>query len=157
MADKAIERMTINATPERCFAVATDFERYPEWAADLKEATVVDRDDQGRPRTVAFRAAAMGHSARYRLRYEYEGAPRCLSWVLVQGDIMRRLDGEYTFEPGAEPGTTEVTYELQVELIVPIPGFVKRRAEGKIIHAALRELKRQAESGAPDHAGHPSR
>jgi hypothetical protein len=35
---------------------------------------------------------------------------------------------------------------LEVDLIVPIPGFVKRRAEGKIMGTALRELKKRVES-----------
>ena len=57
---------------------------------------------------------------------------------------MRRLDGHYLFEP--RNGATYVTYELTVELVVPIPGFVKRRAEGKIMGTALRELKKHVES-----------
>jgi ribosome-associated toxin RatA of RatAB toxin-antitoxin module len=145
MADRAFERMTIAASPEACFAVATDFERYPEWAADVKEAVVGERDEQGRGTQVTYRVAAMGRSARYTLRYDYSRAPSELSWVLEQGDIMRRLDGHYLFAP--EGDDTDVTYELDVELIVPIPGFVKRRAEGKIIGTALRELKKRVESG----------
>ena len=31
-----------------CSTSLLDFEAYPEWASDLKEATVVDRDDEGR-------------------------------------------------------------------------------------------------------------
>ena len=37
-------------------------------------------------------------------------------------------------------------YELEVELVVPLPGFVKRRAELKIMHTALRELKARVEA-----------
>jgi hypothetical protein len=59
---------------------------------------------------------------------------------------MRVLDGSYTFE--AQGGGTLVTYHLEVDLIVPIPGFVKRRAEGKIMGTALRELKKFVESEA---------
>jgi hypothetical protein len=40
-----------------------------------------------------------------------------------------------------------VTYTLVVDLKVPIPGFVKRRAEGHILHAAIRDLKSRVESG----------
>jgi hypothetical protein len=36
-------------------------------------------------------------------------------------------------------------YHLTVELVVPLPGFVKRRAESKIMHNALRELKAHVE------------
>ena len=144
MADKATERLTIAAPPQRCFDVAVDFERYPEWAADIKEAKVLERDAEGRGTQVAYRAAAMGKSTRYTLGYDYGEAPRQLSWRLLEGDIMRRLDGTYTFD--AADGGTDVTYSLEVELVVPFPGFVKRRAEGKIMGTALRELKKWVES-----------
>jgi ribosome-associated toxin RatA of RatAB toxin-antitoxin module len=146
MAEQATERKRIGAPPERCFEVAADFERYPEWARDVKEAVVVERDAEGRGLRVAYRAGAMGHSARYTLRYHYGEDPLRISWALEEGDIVRRLDGEYLFEPEVGDGdATDVTYRLQVELAVPLPGFVKRRAEGKIVSTALDELQRRVE------------
>ena len=59
MAERATEQITIDAPPSRIFDVALDFERYPEWAADIKESTVLERDEEGRGNLVAFRAAAM--------------------------------------------------------------------------------------------------
>ena len=56
---------------------------------------------------------------------------------------MRVVDGAYDFAP--EGAGTRVTYSLQIELIVPLPGFVKRRAEVRILHT-LKELKTRAES-----------
>jgi hypothetical protein len=141
--EKATERIRIAAAPEDCFAVALDFERYPEWAADIKDVTVLDRDAEGRGTRVSYRAAAMGRSAHYVLAYTYDESPLAMRWVLDQGDIMRRLDGDYVFEPA--DGGTEVTYRLVVELVVPLPGFMKRRAESKIMGTALRELKRRVE------------
>jgi hypothetical protein len=144
MADQATERMTILAPRARCLDVVLDFEHYPVWAADVKEAAVLERDAEGRGIRVGYRVAAMGRSARYTLAYDYTGLPREISWVLVESDIMRRLDGHYVFnEVGPD---TDVLYELTIELVVPLPGFIKRRAEGKIIGTALRELKRQVES-----------
>ena len=145
MPDQATERTTIDASPDRVFEVALDIEKYPEWARDVKEAVVVERDGDGRPLRVQFRAAAMGHSARYALRYDHSDSPRTLAWVLEQGDIVRRLDGEYVFEPDDGTGGTDVTYHLVVELAVPLPGFIKRRAESKIMTTALDELKRRCE------------
>ena len=66
MPDQATEQLTIDAPPERCFEVVVDYERYPEWAADVKEAHVLERDEDGRGRRVAFRTAAMGQSRRRR-------------------------------------------------------------------------------------------
>jgi ribosome-associated toxin RatA of RatAB toxin-antitoxin module len=142
MAEQATQRTTIAAPPERCYEAVIDFERYPSWARDIKEARVVQRDDEGRGVEVAYRAAAMGRSTSYTLRYDYDGAPERVAWKLLRGDLTRQLDGVYVFEPlEDDPDSTEVTYHLTVELVVPLPGFVKRRAEARIMHTALRDLK----------------
>ena len=149
MTDQATQRAIIHASPAQCYAVAGDFERYPEWAHDLKHATVLTRDDNGRGSEVEFRAAAMGRSTTYVLRYNYGSNPLRLSWRLMRGDLMTRLDGEYEFTPvPGDPDSTEVTYYLVVDLAVPLPGFVKRRAEARIVHTALGELKAAAEAAA---------
>lgn len=142
MADEATKRTVINASPARVWDVLTDFDSYPTWAHDLKSATVVSRDAEGRPRDVAFRAAAMGRSTSYTLCYDYDGAPHVLAWGLVEGDITRKLDGSYQLQPlDEDPNRTEVTYHLEVDLVMPLPGFVKRRAEARIMSAALRHLR----------------
>lgn len=146
MADQAREHTTIEAPVQLCFDVLTDFERYPEWAGDLKEVTVVERDAEGRAVVVEFRAAAMGRSTTYRLRYDYSGAPHRLSWRLESGDIQRELDGAYELRPAeGRPDHTEIGYELSIDLIMPIPGFIKRRAETRILKTALDELKARVE------------
>jgi hypothetical protein len=152
VAEQAKEETTIEAPVEECFATLTDFERYPEWAGDLKEAKVIERDGHGRALVVEFRAAAMGRSTTYRLRYDYSDAPNRLGWQLDSGDIERELDGAYLLQPSeTDPGTTEVSYELAIDLIMPIPGFVKRRAEARILKTALDELKARVERTlAPD-------
>ncbi|HLI16565.1 MAG TPA: SRPBCC family protein [Acidimicrobiales bacterium] len=141
------EHLVIAGTPARCFAVVTDFERYPEWVADIKEVHVLERDDAGRACVVSFRAGAFGRSTHYVLAYDYSRAPDVVSWVQKEGDLTNRLDGSYRFAAIGE-GHTEVSYELTVELRVPLPGFVKRRAEGHILHAAIRDLKSRVESSA---------
>lgn len=146
MADTTSERMLVNGSLERCYSVVADFERYPEWVGDLKSVEVIERDAENRPVAVAFRAAAFGRSTSYTLEYDYSDAPNVLAWVQRSGNLTSLLDGCYRFEV-VDSGTTEVTYELSVGLKVPLPGFVKRRAEGHIIHAAVRDLKKRVEAG----------
>ncbi len=145
MAEQATEHTTVSAPPERCYAVVTDIERYPEWAADIKHVEVRSRDAQGRPVECAFRAAAFGRSTSYTLRYDYSDAPHALAWRLTEGDITTKLDGRYVFD-AAHGGGTDVTYHLEVELRVPIPGFIKMRAASRIMSTALRELKVRVEA-----------
>lgn len=147
MAEQATEHTSVTASPERCFAVVADIERYPEWAADIKDVTVLDRDAEGRPLDVTFRAAAFGRSTSYTLSYDYAQAPRVLAWRLTHGDITTKLDGSYVFD-SAEGGGTDIVYHLEVELRVPIPGFIKMRAQSRIMSTALRDLKARVESSA---------
>ena len=146
MAEQATERMVVSASPARCFEVSADLASYPSWAADIKSVTIDERDAEGRPSVVTFRAAAFGRSTSYTLAYDYSEAPKAVSWRLTKGDITTKLDGSYLFE--AAEGGTDVTYHLEVELRVPIPGFIKMRAQSRIMTTAMRDLKARVESSA---------
>jgi uncharacterized protein YndB with AHSA1/START domain len=146
MAESATQTITIDAPAAECFAIVTDFEHYSEWAHDVKEAVVKERDHLERATEVEFRASALGRSTHYTLHYDYSDAPERLAWKLVKGDIMRACDGAYVFTPSDnEPASTHVEYQLSIELVVPLPGFVKRRAEVRILNT-VKELKTRAES-----------
>ena len=147
MTETASERIRVEAPAERCWDVAVDYESYPEWVRDVREAKVIERDPEGRGKRVEYRAAALGKSVRYVLEYDYSEAPESFSWKLVEGDMLRRLDGTYKFEPQG-PTSTRVHYDLAVDLAVPLPGLVKRRAAGLIMGSALKELKKQVEAVA---------
>ncbi len=144
MADEAHERIHIDAPVDVCFDLATDFEGYPAWTSDVKHARVVERGPDGRSARADFRAAALGRSVRYVLDYDLSDAPRSFSWQLVEGDMLRALEGRYTFDDVDEG--TDVTYDLSVDLAMPLPGLVKRRAAGRIVSAALQDLKHAAEA-----------
>ena len=144
MAETATETITIAAPHDPVWAIATDLERYPEWAHDVKDVVITARDENGRPSQVEFRTSALGRSTHYTLQYDYAEAPGALAWTMVKGDIQRSIEGAYHFTPTDDGGTT-VQYDLAIELVVPLPGFVKRRAERRILNA-IRELKAFAEA-----------
>ncbi|MEK7292505.1 MAG: SRPBCC family protein, partial [Actinomycetota bacterium] len=60
MVDSGSDTTIIAASPEHCFSIASDFEKYPEWAHDVKEAKVLERDSLGRATSVEYRASALG-------------------------------------------------------------------------------------------------
>src|ERR1043165_3510624 len=99
MADEARESIYVDASPERCYAVAIDYERYPEWATDVKEVEVVERDDEGRGTSVKYKISAMGQTIGYKLGYDYSDAPAGFSWKLEKAQVLSQLDGVYRFDP----------------------------------------------------------
>jgi hypothetical protein len=86
----------------------------------------------------------LGKSIRYVLEYDYADAPTSFSWHFVEGDMLKALDGTYRFEAEGD-ASTRVHYALAVEIGVPLPGLLKRRAAGLIMGSALKELKKQVE------------
>jgi len=147
MGDHAEETVVIDAPPQACFDVICDFVSYPEWARDIKSVDVTRTDDDQRGGLVSYRAAAMGRSTSYELEYFYGSNPLRVGWRLVTGDLLKRLDGHYVFAPlDGDATRTQVLYELDAELIVPMTGFVKRRAESRIMRTALEDLRKRVEA-----------
>lgn len=140
--------MVVSAPLHTCFDVGIDVAAYPDWVENIFAVEVSSKDEQGRVATARFEARGLGRSTRYELSYDLSQAPRLILWSLVTGDLTDGIDGHYRFDDITErPGMplTEVTYDLTVDLAVPLPGFVKRRAEDKIVQAALHRFKLRAE------------
>jgi carbon monoxide dehydrogenase subunit G len=144
MAERTEGSIEIEATREEILETIADFESYPGWAEGIRSATVLHRDDRGRGTEVAFEFAAMGFTARYTLVYDYADDDSGVSWTTKEASgAVRDVSGEYVLD--ALNGDTEVTYRLAVDLAVPVPGFVKRRADRAATRSALEGLKRRVE------------
>jgi hypothetical protein len=73
----------------------------------------------------------------------YDWKPDAVSWKLVEGQLLKAMDGSYVLTPNGS-GTT-VTYTLRVDLNMPLIGMFKRKAEKTIIDGALKGLKKRVE------------
>ena len=71
-------------------------------------------------------------------------SPAAFSWTLVEGEMVRAIDGTYRFD--ADDDGTRVSYDLAIDPSIPLPGFLKRRTAGMIVSTALKELKKEVES-----------
>jgi ribosome-associated toxin RatA of RatAB toxin-antitoxin module len=133
------------AAPAEVMAVIADFDAYPDWVGNLEEVEVLARDRRQRGTRVAFRLRTPVLTAAYTLAYRYAPRDEGVSWRYVEGTL-QDLTGSYALEPTGD-GATRVTYRLDVELGMPLPGLVKRQAAKQIVRSALSDLKRRVESG----------
>jgi hypothetical protein len=145
MPDESTQSITIDADPSAVMAVIADFPNYPRWAGTVKNAEVVEIGEYGRARRVLFTLDAGIVRDSYELVYDWTGDER-VEWQLVSGQMMRAQHGSYTLTSSG-PARTHVTYTLSVELIIPMLGQLKRKAERVVMDTALKELKRRVESG----------
>jgi ribosome-associated toxin RatA of RatAB toxin-antitoxin module len=149
MADSSTQSITIDAPPDRIASVICDFARYPEWVSAVRKAEVIEEYEDGYASQVRFLIDAGVVSDEYTLKYEYAEDISRIEWQLVEPSRMqRRQDGSYDIELNND-GTSTVTYTLEVELALALPGMFKRQAEKVIMDTALRDLKRRVESTAP--------
>ena len=143
MADQTSSTIVIDAPPAEVMAAIADFAAYPEWAQGVHTAEVRETLPDGRAKEVYFEIEATPIKDSYTLGYDWNG-DESVTWTLVSGKMMKRLDGAYVLRPSG--GGTEVTYRLAVELGIPMIGMLKRKAEKVIIDTALKGLKKRVES-----------
>ncbi|MFF4080272.1 SRPBCC family protein [Streptomyces sp. NPDC087218] len=145
MAEHTSSSITIEAAPADVMGVISDFDRYPEWTGEVKEAEVLSTDDQGRAEKVRLVLDAGAIKDDHTLAYTWTGDHE-VSWTLVKSQMLRAIDGSYVLAPlGGD--RTQVTYRLTVDVKIPMLGMIKRKAEKVIIDRALAGLKKRVESG----------
>ncbi|MGP3631895.1 SRPBCC family protein [Streptomyces sp. 24-1644] len=143
MAEHTSSSIMIEAAPADVMGVIADFDRYPEWTGEVKQAEVLAGDDRGRAEQVRLVLDAGAIKDDHVLAYTWTGENE-VSWTLVKSQMLRALDGSYTLVPVGD--RTEVTYRLAVDVKIPLLGMIKRKAEKVIIDRALAGLKKRVES-----------
>ncbi len=144
MALDAAQEVTVEiaATPEECFAVIIDFERYPEWSSAVRRSRVLERDKAGIGRQVEFEIDLRIKTIRYVLQYEYR-RPTQVTWTSVEGDV-ESIAGAYRFRKlGAR--RTEATCRQEIRLGFWIPGPLRALAERSALAQSVTEFQAAVE------------
>ncbi|WP_377642074.1 SRPBCC family protein [Oryzobacter terrae] len=147
MADRTQSSVDIAAEPGAVLDVIADFERYPEWAEQVQSCTVLSEDGDGWADQVEFDLNAGAIKDQYVLEYDWdvdEDGTGVVRWNLVRATLLKGLTGSYTLVKAGSG--TQVTYDLEVDLTMPMIGMLKRKAEKHIINTALSELKKRVEA-----------
>jgi ribosome-associated toxin RatA of RatAB toxin-antitoxin module len=143
MSERTKSSIDVSAPPAAVLGVITDFQAYPQWTGEVKDVRIDERDDAGRATRVWFRMDAGALRDEHTLAYEYP-ADGEVRWTLVSSNMMRALDGSYVVE--ATEAGSHVTYQLAVDVKLPMVGLLKRKVEKLIIDRALSGLKKRVEA-----------
>lgn len=143
VADKTTQTIYIEAAPGAVMDVIADISAYPEWVSEYKETEVLETDGTGNPKTARLVLEAAVLRDTMVLSYDWRGDRSSVRWTLVSSSLLKALEGTYTLSP--KGSGTEVTYELSVDLMVPMIGLLKRKAERRLTDTALKDLKKRVE------------
>jgi ribosome-associated toxin RatA of RatAB toxin-antitoxin module len=147
MAEQTTSSIVVDAPAADVMAVIADFPAYPEWAQGMKSAEVLETGADGRGTKVHFVLEASPIKDAYTLSYVWDG-DASVTWTLVEGKMLKAMEGAYVLRPQGGGAATEVTYRLAVDLSIPMIGLLKRKAEKVIIDTALKGLKKRVESSS---------
>jgi ribosome-associated toxin RatA of RatAB toxin-antitoxin module len=140
----------IAAPIKTCFDAITDYETFPKWQGVVVDTEVLDWDEQGRGKRVRLVVDAKVRKVNYTLDYRYD-EPERIEWDFVEGNGINDADGHYLFEDlGGD--RTRATYKFGLEVGIPLPGPVARRAHKSTLKASVEDLKREAERRAASSA-----
>ena len=144
MADNTSQTIYIHADPGTVMDVIADIASYPQWVSEYKEAEVLEADAEGYPKTARLVLDAAVLKDTMVLSYDWPPDRKSVRWSLVSSSLLRSLFGAYHLSP--KGSGTDVTYELSVDLMIPMIGLLKRKAERRLTDSALKDLKKRVEA-----------
>ena len=116
---------------------------YTSWSTAIREVKVLAIDEQGRATKVEMSIKAGQVKDRVTLDYDWSQGDNTVVFTLDEADMLTKMSGSYSVEPLGDE--TKVTYELSVELSIPVPAMMRHKAEKETIDLALKELKAHLE------------
>jgi hypothetical protein len=131
--------ITIEATPDEIMAVLLDLDTLTEWSSTHQKIEILDRDDEGRPKTSRQVVKIVGISDEQVLEYTVHDDG--VGWTLVSSKQQRAQEGRYTLS--ADGDSTDVHFELTVDPTVPLPGFVIRKGANGLMDTATKGLRKR--------------
>lgn len=144
MAEKTTQTIFIAAEPKAVMDVIADIGSYPEWVSEYTEAEVVEVGADGYPKVARLVLDAAVLKDTMVLSYDWSDDYLTVRWSLQSSSLLKALDGEYRL--AANGSGTDVTYTLAVDLMIPMIGLLKRKAERRLTDTALKDLKKRVEA-----------
>jgi ribosome-associated toxin RatA of RatAB toxin-antitoxin module len=124
MAVKESREVVIEASPKEILDVVADVEAMPEWSSIHQSAEVLERDAQGRPQRAKMKVKTTGVTDEIVLTYTWRDDG--VRWTQESGKASRNQEGGYTLTTQGDK--TRTKFDLALDPLVPLPGFVIKRA-----------------------------
>ena len=139
MATSDSREVVIEASPEEILDVIADVESTPTWSPQYQSAEVLEAYDNGRPKRVKMKIKTAGISDEQIVDYTWAGD--VVSWTLVSAGQLKAQDASYTLTPDGD--RTKVRFDITIDLAIPLPGFVLKRAMKGGVETATEGLRKQ--------------
>jgi ribosome-associated toxin RatA of RatAB toxin-antitoxin module len=139
MATSDSREVVIEASPEEILDVIADVESTPTWSPQYQSSEVLEAYDNGRPKRVKMKIKTAGVSDEQVVEYTWSGD--VVSWTLISAGQLKAQDASYTLTPDGDK--TKVKFDIKIDLAIPLPGFILKRAMKGGVETATEGLRKQ--------------
>ncbi len=133
--------ITINAPVEKCWAVISDYERYPEFLPEVKSIRTLNR--RGNEVDVQYQAEVV-KLIKYTVHMKEEG-PTAVNWSFIDGEFMKDNKGGWKLEALGN-GATRATYTVEIEVGMLVPKSIINALVDTQLPKLLENFKKRIES-----------
>jgi len=140
MAITEVREVLIEASRDAVMDVLLDLESLTEWSSAHKEIEILERDAEGRPHKTRQVVKIVGVSDEQVLEYSFDD--QGVSWTLVSSSQQRAQEGRYILTPQGDSSTL-VRFELTVDLVAPLPGFLIKKGANGLMDTATKGLRKR--------------
>jgi hypothetical protein len=139
MAVRASREVVFDAPPEAIMDVLADVDALPSWSSVHRHVEIVDRYPDGKPHHVRATMRLLGITDKELL--EYHWGDNWMVWDAQENLQQRGQHVEYNLTP--EIDRTRVRFDITVDLSIPLPEFIVRRAKKLVLYVALDRLRQR--------------
>jgi ribosome-associated toxin RatA of RatAB toxin-antitoxin module len=139
MATSDSREVVIEASPEEILDIIADVEATPDWSPQYQRAEILEMGDDGRPRRVKMTVKTAGITDEMEIQYTWSDDK--VSWTLIKAGALKKQDASYTLTPDGDK--TKVRFDIAIDLSIPMPGFVLKRALKGGTESATEGLRKQ--------------
>ena len=139
MSQKSTATVVIDAPLAQVQSALFEIENYPNWSSSVKKVDVIERDGENRVTKAKLSIDAGVMKDRVVLEYNWSLAPATLTFSMDEADLLTQMDGAYSLK-AIDGDSTQVTYELEVAVSLPVPAMMITKTQQTTIDNALKEL-----------------
>lgn len=139
----------IAAPPGAVLDAIANVEHYPRWASTVSAVNVRSFEGDGWADNVEFSLTGGPLKDTYTVDYDWdvhEDGTGIVTFTLVTSELLSRMDGTFSLSTPDRGESTELTYELALDVTVPMLGQLKRRVEKSLVTSLVEQLKSYVEA-----------
>ncbi len=143
---EVVSEISVQASPETCYRIASDMEKFPNFMPNVLDITVLDKGDDWT--ITRWDAKFQGRPITWEERDDFDGDNLVINYDQTEGDL-KVFRGCWTFEP--EEGGCRIKLTVDASLGIPMLEAALDPLVRKVVrdncNSMLEGIKAEAEGG----------